>query len=563
MRKPVYMKDNIIIVDFSQSYLQKVSEVLKSSFFKELLINYISKIKTNNSKLSAWQELAGDNVKVVEKFNLLFRQLLVLELSEIESTILDDQKKLLIFIEGLFNYWKSFNRYSILRTGDNHAVQNHSFIDANTHFNHLVRETYRTIEEKVQGRRNNVYRQLQAGTNASISIRKNSPKLSAKYAKLNNFYFIDSLMLRTPLLLYPKSNTRKGSFTKTNVNPIEYFTGNKDEWFVMPIKVGSLLTFVYFNQDYIGNAVSLSNLFEFANFAECKQKPDLIVLFGNEDQKDETVYYYDEEEDLFIGSISDNEYVDYFGYMKKMSLTLHNLAEMKKGNLPIHGAFINVTLKNGKKKGIMLMGDSGAGKSETIEAMQTMGTNEIMDIEIIFDDMGCITYENGKPVATGTEIGAFIRLDDLDKGRPYQDMDRSIFMNPDTHNARVILPVCDYETITSNHQIDLFVYANNYDDKLGLRIIDDVAEAQAIFVEGKRMALNTTDEVGYTKTYFANPFGPMQEQELCQPLIDQAFANLKTEGIPFGEVYTHLGLGKADQTGLETVAMQLLEFLKK
>lgn len=45
-----------------------------------------------------------------------------------------------------------------------------------------------------------------------------------------------------------------------------------------------------------------------------------------------------------------------------MSLTLHNLAMMEKGWLPIHGAFVNITLKDGRKKGIMLMGDSGAGE---------------------------------------------------------------------------------------------------------------------------------------------------------------------------------------------------------
>ena len=32
---------------------------------------------------------------------------------------------------------------------------------------------------------------------------------------------------------------------------------------------------------------------------------------------------------------------------------------------------------------------------------------------IIFDDMGSLTLKNGKVVGIGTEIGAFVRLDDL------------------------------------------------------------------------------------------------------------------------------------------------------
>ena len=150
-----------------------------------------------------------------------------------------------------------------------------------------------------------------------------------------------------------------------------------------------------------------------------------------------------------------------------MSLTLHNLAMMQKGWLPIHGAFVNITLKNGKKKGIMLMGDSGAGKSESIEALKALGNEKIkkievvfddmgtIHIEVVFDDMGTIHIEDGVPYGQGTEIGAFIRLDDLDPGTPYRDMDRSVFMSPESKNARVITPAAPYEVVSTNHRIDL------------------------------------------------------------------------------------------------------------
>ena len=38
-----------------------------------------------------------------------------------------------------------------------------------------------------------------------------------------------------------------------------------------------------------------------------------------------------------LGYISHCEEIDYFGYMKKMTLTLHNLIMIKRGYLPIHG----------------------------------------------------------------------------------------------------------------------------------------------------------------------------------------------------------------------------------
>lgn len=209
------------------------------------------------------------------------------------------------------------------------------------------------------------------------------------------------------------------------------------------------------------------------------------------------------------------------------------------------------------------MGDSGAGKSESIEALKTLGRDKIKDIEVIFDDMGTIHIEQGIPYGQGTEIGAFIRLDDLDPGTPYRDIDRSIFMNPESSNSRVITPAASYDIVATNHKIDLFVYANNYDDKLGLHYFEDLEEAKATCKEGKRMALGTTQEVGISKTYFANPFGPMQKQELCEPLIDEIFQCMRNQGIFIGEIYTHLGFNKENREGLEIAAQQLLEFIEK
>ena len=210
------------------------------------------------------------------------------------------------------------------------------------------------------------------------------------------------------------------------------------------------------------------------------------------------------------------------------------------------------------------MGDSGAGKSESIEALKIAGKDVIKDIEVVFDDMGTIHLEDGVPYGQGTEIGAFIRLDDLDPGTPYRDMDRSIFMNPESsNNARVITPAAPYEVVAMNHKIDLFAYANNYDNKLGLHRFEDLEDAKATCKEGKRMAKGTTQEVGISTTYFANPFGPMQKQEICDPLIDEIFTALRNNGVFVGEIYTHLGLSKENREGINLAAKELLEFIEK
>ncbi|WP_347176140.1 hypothetical protein [Galactobacillus timonensis] len=234
------------------------------------------------------------------------------------------------------------------------------------------------------------------------------------------------------------------------------------------------------------------------------------------------------------------------------------------GWLPIHGSMVNLYLKDGRKKSLMFMGDSGAGKSETLEALSNIASDLVDHQETVFDDMGSIHInEEGKLVAEGTEIGAFVRLDDLDQATAYKELDRSIFFNPDKKNARVVMPAALYKTVVKEHPVDCLFYANNYDDKRGMHLFDSAAEAKKIFVEGKRNALGTTQEKGLSSTFFANPFGPMQRQEECSVLIDRMFEKLIEEHIPLGEVYTCLGLPDKGNHGIEKAAEELLEFVKE
>lgn len=565
MKETLYLRDHLAILNYSKGYAHTGDQLLSSSTFSNYVLNYIDYLKEYNEDLYYYALHGKSSREATFEILKVLRLLRVFKIEEVESEYLHDKAKLLEFVEEMYNFWKKHQRFSVISTGVNNALQDFTFVSADSRFNNLILSIYRAIEEQIMGRRNRVYRQVQAGTNACIAVRylANS-KFSAKYKKLKEIEMIESVMLRTPMILHPKSNKRTGMFSQTDVNPIHEFTGNKNEWFCYPCKIGTLLAFVYFHRDFISSAVSLANLFELANIEECRKKPDLIVLFGNEDGKDQTTFHYDKEDDIWIGCVSYNERIEYFGYLKKMSLTLHNVRQMQNGWLPIHGAFVNITLKSGKRKGIMLMGDSGAGKSESIEALKIAGKDVIKDIEVVFDDMGTIHLEDGIPYGQGTEIGAFIRLDDLDPGTPYRDMDRSIFMNPESsNNARVITPAAPYDIVATNHKIDLFAYANNYDDDLGLHRFDELNDAKNTCKEGKRMAKGTTQEVGISTTYFANPFGPMQQQDVCEPLIDQMFDALNKNGVFIGEIYTHLGLDKENREGINQAARELLEFIEK
>lgn len=560
MADALYITKDIALINYTQRFYSSSEELVSSSAFDIFLDAFFEYYKDAQPGLYHWITKGSSGKELNENIKSLLKMLLVMNLDEIENEDFDSREKLLKVVEDAYLFWRNKSRFSIISTTKRHGLQMANFIESDVKYNQIVLNLYRTVQQKVEGVKNRVYRQLQAGTNASLVVRNYKWDTVNTYEPLKNIPFINMIMLRTPLIIHTKSNKRVGTFTETDICPMKQFRVlKKHDWYCFPCKVGGLLTFFYYHRDFSASAVALSNLFELASENECQnQKPDCIVLFGNQDDKDDTVFYHDKENDVFVGKVSYNEVIHYFGYAKKMCLTLHNLAMMKRGGLPLHGAMINLHLKDGSTKGVVFIGDSGAGKSETIEALAKVAVDEIVSSEIVFDDMGTMILEDGKLSAMGTEIGAFVRLDDLDKGTAYRDIDRSIFFNPESSNARVVIPATNYKNIVTKHPIDMVLYANNYDDKRGLAQITDLNLAKKVFLEGKRFALGTTQENGISTTFFANPFGPMQKQEECLEIFNTMFDTLFTQNVFVGEVYTCLGLPDKGEDGIKIAAQELL-----
>ncbi len=564
MKEAYYFHEDTVILNYSKKYFKDSVDLLNSDGFRDFLDIYLKALEKNHYELHKWAIASCEDKEPLTQIIKVFKLLLIMGMDEIHSPLVKDKSKLLAFIEEGYNEWRKLQRYSFLYTHNEEGFQLQNFIEADTKLNAEILNFYRTVEEIARGSKNKVYRQLQAGTNASFLLQYYDIELSKEYKELEGIPFVNSIMLRTPLILHPKSNKRTNTFVEHPYNPIKDFVCGDEEWIVYPAKVGSLLVYAYFHRDYISSCASMANLFELASPEDAVKKPDAIMLFGNPDGTSDTVFYHDTKNEIWVGKVSASKEIDYFGYTKKMILTLHNLAMIQKGWLPIHGAMVNMYLKDGTKKGLLFMGDSGAGKSETIEALSVLASDLIDHQETVFDDMGSVHIdENGNIRAQGTEIGAFVRLDDLDKGTAYKDMDRSIFFNPEKSNARVVLPAAPIDVVTTDQKVDCFLYANNYTDKRGMHIFENPDEAKQVFIEGKRFALGTTQEKGISTTFFANPFGPMQKQEECSKLIDTIFAELFKENIPVGEIYTCLGLENKGDHGINQAAESLLEFVKQ
>ncbi|MGI6558205.1 MAG: hypothetical protein ACOX20_04375 [Limnochordia bacterium] len=317
----------------------------------------------------------------------------------------------------------------------------------------------------------------------------------------------------------------------------------------------------------------LANLFELASDEQIRRGPDAVYAFGVPPEALAkfgdlpTVFHEDEANDLLVAAVPGESRFGYFGYLKKMILTLHNIVVMKKlRRMPFHGAMLRITLKDGAEPTtVVIIGDTGTGKSESIEAMRVLGDERIREISIIADDMGSLAADSDLIRGYGTEIGAFVRLDDLQQGYAFAQVDRAIIMSPHKINARAVMPVTTMDEVLHGYPVDYILYANNYEDVDEehpiIEQFADVEEALAVFRRGTAMSKGTTTSSGLVHTYFANIFGPAQYPRLHDEIAGDLFQKAFDQGIFVGQIRTRLALPGYEQQGPEAAAKALLSLI--
>lgn len=491
-----------------------------------------------------------------------------------ETTSLAERKEVLFnYVEFLYNFWRSYDRFIILDSNgdklDKHPYSTfHGTIEQITH---LVREVYRDIQKNITGETPNVYRQVRAGASvATIALPKDVPMPDPYSKLLGNVLIVRQVLLNPPLVLDPPMNKRTGQFERVLENPFDRIVMNPAEYVCYPAKVGPLVILVYIHETFYELGFSLANLFEIATDADLAKKPDGIYVFGvtggvtDGMGKYPTIYYDDEANDLIVAAVPARDEFGYFGYLKKMVLTLHNIAMMKAGRLPFHGAMTRIVMDGDREYNVLVIGDTGAGKSETLEAFRELGSDRVSDIIVIADDMGSlVTDEDGAIVAQGTEIGAFLRMDDLSPSVAFGQIDRAIFMSPGRVNTRIVIPVTSLHHVLAGTPVDYLLYANNYDEVDGdhpiLERIGNVDDALAIFREGKVMSKGTTTSTGIVSSYFANIFGPPDYVPLHDELARSFFTRLIDRGVFVGQLRTRLGIPGFERSGPLEAAKALIE----
>lgn len=569
-KKEFVVTDKLVVMNFSEVFCKTSSEVLNSKCFVSIWSKFVDHIyKIQKQDALALFDLV-DNPK--DDFINLFKLLLSFKVHEIKEmvpsfkNVLELRDTMYDLVDTFYDYWRFIERYGVIFSKYKaKGVDSSNFVESTNSFNAVVLKTYRTISERLYGSRFAIYRQLPAGVNAALLLNK-MPWMDKKsvYSVLRDASFIESIIIRPPFISYSHKNKRTGVYPEVFENPIKNLSLDPDDFYCYPAYVGSALAFVYFHRDYLSHGITLCNLFQFVQYKDCvDKKPDLLYIFGAEMEGD-SKFYHDKENDIFVGVAPHNDSIDYFGYMKKMLLTLYNVKMIASGYLPIHGACVNITLKDGSAKNVVIIGDSGAGKSESLDALSTYAGDNISNMQTIFDDMGTFKIVDNQVYAYGTEIGAFVRLDDMTSGYAYKEMDRAIFMNPDKINSRLVIPVATYPQIMKGYKVDMCLYANNYENKEdAITFFDNKEDALQTFIRGARKAKGTTGEVGLVESFFANPFGPVQKEKETRVLLDKYFSTLFDNKIMVGEINTKLAVLGYEYDGPAAAAKRLFEIIEK
>jgi len=587
MNEEFHFYDKQVVIKSNSGICRDTKELVKSRLFGKVVEKYLKYLQKKDSPLlvifgevseSDWEKLiiesflllcGDDSIKKAVKVNSKLEQLF-------RNSYLFHQ-----FVERLYDFWRHYERFFIkydLEESD--GVKScekpyRAFNETIEELNHLVRKTYRNICENITGDHPRIYRQIPAGCQVGFITRSMDYRLPLEYKNIvRDIPLITQILIEPPLIVDPLMNKREGEFKKVEVNPIEDIHINARDWLCFPAKVGSLIIYLFFHNKFIGLGSALANLFELAHDEELLKTPEAIYLFGVPQTSlakyndNPTVFYDDKKNNILVGALPAKNEMGYFGYIKKMMLTLHNIKMMKIGRMPVHGAMVRICLKNGKYANLVIMGDSGTGKSESLEAFRVLAKEYIRDMIIIYDDMGSLEInKKGEVISFGTEVGAFVRLDDLQPGYAFGVIDRSIIMSPQKTNARAVIPITTLQEILKGYKVDYFLYANNFEDVDNNHPIfeefSSVKEAIPVFKNGARLAKGTTTEKGLVQSYYANIFGPSQYKELHEKIALKHFNKLFENKVKVGQLRTRLGIPGYEQKGPTEAARELLKIMNE
>ncbi len=213
-------KDKVII-RIKDRLCDTPTEMLSSKLFLQILTQCIRALARRNSQLLG---IFDDPTNIdVDDLRLLIETLSFLTKLPAEHVVrvVDGSDQFFrspslfnAFVEYLYNYWREMQRLIVCDDSHDDRLDQRPYRTFNRtieSLTHLVRSTYRDVQENITGNHPRIYRQVRAGAEiATIAMPKTIDFPQPVYQKLNDISVIRQVLIYPPLIFNPPMNKRTG-----------------------------------------------------------------------------------------------------------------------------------------------------------------------------------------------------------------------------------------------------------------------------------------------------------------------------------------------------------------
>jgi len=215
--------DGKVIIRLRDRICDTPEELLNSSLFHEILQRSINELSRRNSKLIQifdHTEIDDQDTDLLIHTLIYLTKLpadLVMKVVDGSEQFFRDRTLFNDFIEYLYNSWRQLQRVIICESEGNQFDQRpyRTFNKTVESLTHLVRSTYRDVQENITGNHPRIYRQVSAGAGiAAIALPKEINFPAAVYHKLDPISMIRQVLIYPPLIFNPPMNKRTGTFER-------------------------------------------------------------------------------------------------------------------------------------------------------------------------------------------------------------------------------------------------------------------------------------------------------------------------------------------------------------
>ena len=162
--------DRKVIIRVRRRFCETADDLLQSPLFREVLGRCVRQLARRDSPLLSFLEGRANEASTLDVIVQALSFLTKIPLELVPNIVPgarsfpSHRKCLADFVEYLYNFWRSFERY-VVCDSEGDALDKRpyrTFNETVENFSHLVRGVYRDIQESIQGVHPRIYRQVHA-----------------------------------------------------------------------------------------------------------------------------------------------------------------------------------------------------------------------------------------------------------------------------------------------------------------------------------------------------------------------------------------------------------------